>query len=216
MNRYNMYCAGGMGCFSTYNPLFVGWGRTRIGRGMYWENEYFVDPVDVMEIDGCKSNVLYHDGYVEVYPLYPDTVSSGSINSMIYGVVTVEENKKPEMEKAGFYHVHSNYGYSDFRVPSLELNAEQSKILIEGISNEVENGDERGKKDYFKFLKVRLDLVSSDNNITTILDCGKKLQEVKEEDLVDGHFEFTLSFADQELKLAYTNEQSKLLIECIK
>ena len=98
----------------------------------------------------------------------------------------------------------------------MELNAEQSKILIEGISNEVENDDERGKKDYFKFLKVRLDLVSSDNNITTILDCGKKLQEVKEEDLVDSHFEFTLSFADQELKLTYTNEQSKLLIECLK
>jgi hypothetical protein len=129
----------------------------------------------------------------------------------------VEENKKPEMEKAGFYHVHSNYGYSDFRVPSLELNAEQSKILIEGISNEVENSDNKeGKKDYFKFLKVHLNLVSSDNNITTILDCGKKLQEVKEEDLVDSHFEFTLSFADQELKLTYTNEQSKLLIECLK
>ena len=216
MNRYNQYCAGGMGTFSTYNPLFVGWGRTRIGRGMFWENEIFVDPFDAAGVDICYSNVFNYDGYIEVYPLYPDTTSSGSINGMTYGIITVEEDKESEMEAAGFLYIHSNYGYSDFRVPSLELTREQSKILMGVISDEVENSDKESKKKNFSSFKSRLNLVNGDDVITTVLDCGEKLCDVNEENLGEGYFEFILQFANQELKLVYTNEQSKLLIEWLK
>ena len=212
MNRYNMYCRGGMGCFSTYNPLLVGWAKTRIGRGMYWENEYFVDPADIEEIHDCESNVCNHDGYIEVYPLYSDTIGSGSINQFTCGIITFESGRKEELEEAGFYPIHSDGGFTDFRVPSLELTNYQSKVLMDAISDEVDRDEERKKN--FKSFKTQLTLVNGDELIT-VLDCGEKVHEVT--DLADDdHFEFTLSFADQELKLAYTNEQSRLLIECLK
>lgn len=215
MNHYKKYCCGSMGVFSTYNPLFVGWGETYIGRGRFWENETFVSPWDVPEINISESNVCNHGGYIEVYPLYPYTYNTSSINQITYGVVTAENSKKSEMEAADFWPIHSDGGYSDFRVPSLELSRGQSKSLMEGIMAEIEsNEDEEGEKN-FSFFKSRLNLVNGDDAIT-VLDCGEKLCDVNEENLGDGYFEFILQFADQELKLAYTNEQSKLLIECLK
>lgn len=78
---------------------------------------------------------------------------------------------------------------------------------------EIESNDEE-PKDQFSFFKTSLNLVNGDD-VIAVLDCGEKVYE-GDLDLADSHFEFTLSFADQELKLAYTNEQSKLLIECLK
>ena len=211
MNKYKKYCCGSMGLFSTYNPLFVGWTKTKIGRGMFWENEYFVDPSDPAEIHICES-AIDDGGYLEVYPLYSDTHTTPSLNQITYGVITEESEKKSEMEAAGFWSVYSNYGYTDFRVPSLELNKNQSKILMKGIVAEVDESEEA--KEQFSFFKTQLTLVNGDD-IITVLDCGEKVYE-KEINIGDGHFEFTLSFAGEELKLSYTNEQSRLLIECLK
>ena len=85
---------------------------------------------------------------------------------------------------------------------------------MEGIMAEIESNDEE-PKDQFSFFKTSLNLVV-DNNIVTVLDCGKKVYEESIDLGENSYFEFTLRFADQELKLAYTNEQSRLLIECLK
>lgn len=216
MNHYTKYCAGGPGCFSTYNPLFVGWGRTHVYRGEFWENEIFVGPWNIPEINICDSNVCNHGGYIEVYPLYPNTYTTASLNSLTYGVATFEREKEEELKKAGFYSVHSDGGFTDFRVPSLILTKSQSETLMKGIMAEIENEE----KDDFSSLKSYLKLVNNDITTTldtTILDCGNKLHEVFEGDLTgDNHFEFILQFVDQEVKLTYTNEQSRLLIECLK
>lgn len=214
MNHYKKYCCGSMGVFSTYNPLFVGWGKTHVYRGEFWENEIFVGPWNIPEINICESNVCNHGGYIEVYPLYPDTYNTSSINQITYGAITFEGGREEELKEAGFYHIHSDGGYTDFRVPSLELNRRQSKILMEGIMAEIESNDE-GPKDQFSFFKTSLNLVVG-NNIVAVLDCGKKVYEESIDLGENGYFEFTLRFADQELKLTYTNEQSKLLIECLK
>lgn len=211
MNHYKKYCCGSMGLFSTYNPLFVGWGETYIGRGRFWENEIFVDPWDIPEINICDSNVCNHGGYIEVYPLYPDTYNTSSINQITYGVITFERGREEELKEAGFYPIHSDGGFTDFRVPSLILTKSQSKTLMKGIMAEIEDEE----KDDFSSFKTQLIFVNGDK-VITVLDCGNKMHEVLEGDLGDSHFEFILQFADQELRLSYTNEQSRLLIECLK
>ena len=215
MNHYKKYCCGSMGRFSTHNPLFVGWGKTNIYRGEFWENEIFVGPWNIPEINICDSNVC-HGGYIEVYPLYPDTYNTSSINQITYGVITFESGREEELKEVGFYPIHSDGGFTDFRAPSLILTKQQSETLMKGIMAEIEDEE----KDDFSSFKSYLKLVN--DNITTTLDttvlnCGDKMHEVFEGDLTgDNHFEFVLQFADQELKLAYTNEQSRLLIECLK
>jgi hypothetical protein len=211
MNHYTKYCAGGPGCFSTYNPLFVGCGKTHVYRGEFWENEFFVGAWNIPEINICESNVCNHGGYIEVYPLYPNTYTTASLNSLTYGVATFEREREEELKEAGFYHIHSDGGYTDFRVPSLILTRSQSKTLMKGIMAEIENEE----KDDFSSFKSYLKLVNGDE-VITVLDCGNKMHEVLEGDLGDSHFEFVLQFADQELRLSYTNEQSRLLIECLK
>ena len=211
MNHYTKYSAGGPGCFSSYNPLFVGWGKTHVYRGEFWENEFFVGPWNIPEINICESNVCNHGGYIEVYPLYPNTYTTASINSLTYGAVTFERGREEELKEAGFYHIHSDGGYTDFRVPSLTLTRSQSKTLMKGIMAEIEDEE----KDDFSSFKSYLKLVNGDE-VITVLDCGNKMHEVLEGDLGDSHFEFALQFADQELRLSYTNEQSRLLIECLK
>lgn len=215
MNHYKKYCCGSMGRFSTHNPLFVGWGKTNIYRGEFWENETFVSPWDIPEINICDSNVCNHGGYIEVYPLYPYTYNTSSINQITYGVITFESGREDELKEAGFYPIHSDGGYSDFRVPSLELNRRQSKILMEGIMAEIESNEDEEPKDQFSFFKTQLTLINGDE-VITVLDCGEKVYEGNIDLGDNGYFEFTLSFADQELKLVYTNEQSKLLIESLK
>lgn len=211
MNHYKKYCCGSMGVFSTYNPLFVGWGKTNVYRGEFWENEIFVGPWNIPEINICESNVCNHGGYIEVYPLYPDTYNTSSINQITYGAITFERGREEELKKAGFYHIHSDGGYTDFRVPSLTLTKSQSKTLMKGIMAEIEDEE----KDDFSSFKTQLIFVNGDK-VITVLDCGNKMHEVLEGDLGDSHFEFILQFADQELRLSYTNEQSRLLIECLK
>lgn len=211
MNHYTKYCVGGPGCFSTYNPLFVGWGKTHVYRGEFWENEIFVAPWNIPEINICESNVCNHGGYIEVYPLYPNTYTTASLNSLTYGVATFERGREEELKEAGFYPIHSDGDFIDFRVPSLILTKSQSETLMKGIMVEIEDEE----KDDFSSFKTQLTLVNGDE-VITVLDCGNKMHEVLEGDLGDSHFEFILQFADQELRLSYTNEQSRLLIECLK
>ena len=136
MKQYKYFCGPYVG--ETTEPLYVVWSKCHVGNGTFWQNET-LDNDDLTSILAAKETLdLHEESYIEVFPLYEETYTRASINQATFGVITVaaaaDTDKGSDLEKAGFYAIHADNGFISYRVPSVELNREESMKLLNGIT----------------------------------------------------------------------------------